>query len=173
MALSITSREQFEVHKFSAATAILVPRGAILIQAYLPLKVHLFSVFDLPLLVTIFFAVARRNPITGLLTGMTIGLLQDALTHSYIGLFGIAKTVVGFAASSLGVKIDVENPGSRLLMTVAFYFLQRFVYIAVARGMADMEAPFSAGHELGAALANGFLAVVAFALLDRTKQRSM
>ena len=105
MALSITSREQFEVYKFNPAVAIAVPVLAIFIQAYLPLKISFFNIFDLPLLVTIYFAVARRNPITGLLTGMTIGLLQDALTHTYIGLFGIAKTVVGFAASSLGVKI--------------------------------------------------------------------
>ena len=172
MALSITSREQFEVYRFNPPVAIAVPLLAIFIQAYLPLKISFFNIFDLPLLVTIFFAVARRNPITGLLTGMIIGLVQDSLTHSFLGLYGIAKTVVGFAASSLGVKIDVENPGSRLLMTAGFYIVQKVVYYAVARSMARMDLQLDLPHILGAALANGFLAIVMFSLLDKTKQRS-
>ena len=172
MALSITSREQFEVYRFNPVVAIAVPLLAIFIQAYLPLKISFFNIFDLPLLVTIFFAVARRNPITGLLTGMIIGLVQDSLTHSFLGLYGIAKTVVGFAASSLGVKIDVENPGSRLLMTAGFYIVQKVVYYTVARSMARMDLQLDLPHILGAAVANGFLAIVMFSLLDKTKQRS-
>ena len=172
MALSITSREQFEVYRFNPAVTIAVPLLAIFVQAYLPLKVSFFNIFDLPLLVTIFFAVARRDPITGLLTGMIIGLLQDSLTHSFLGLYGISKTVVGFAASSLGVKIDVENPGSRLLMATGFYLVQKVVYYLVSRGMAGMETPLDLSHSLGAAVANGFLAIVLFSLLDKTKQRS-
>ena len=172
MALSITTREQFEVYRFNPAVTIGVPLLAIFVQAYLPLKLSFFNIFDLPLLVTIFFAVARRNPITGLLTGMIIGLVQDSLTHSFLGLFGISKTVVGFAASSLGVKIDVENPGSRLLMATGFYLVQKVVYYIVARGMAGMEAPLDLPHALGAAVANGFLAIVLFSMLDKMKQRS-
>jgi rod shape-determining protein MreD len=172
LALSITSREQFEVYRFNPLVALAVPLLAIFVQAYLPLKISFFNIFDLPLLVTIFFAVARRNPVSGLLTGMIIGLLQDSLTHSFLGLYGIAKTVVGFAASSLGVKIDVENPGSRLLMTAGFYLVQKVVYYSVARGMARMDLQFDLPHILGAALANGFLAIVMFSLLDKTKQRS-
>jgi len=172
LALSITSREQFEVYRFNPAVAIAVPLIAIFVQAYLPLKLSFFNIFDLPLLVTIYFAVARRNPVTGLLTGMVIGLVQDSLTHSFLGLYGISKTVVGFAASSLGVKIDVENPGSRLLMTAGFYLVQKVVYYLVARGMAGMEMQLDLPHAFGAALANGFLAIVMFSLLDKTKQRS-
>ena len=117
-------------------------------------------------------AVARRNPIAGLLTGMIIGLVQDSLTHSFLGLYGISKTLVGFAASSLGVKIDVENPGSRLLMATGFYLVQKVVYFLVARGMAGMDLPLDLPHAFGAAIANGFLAIVLFAMLDKTKQRS-
>jgi hypothetical protein len=35
-----------------------------------------------------------------------------------------------------------------------------------------MEMPLDLPHAFGAALANGFLAIVLFALLDKTKQRS-
>jgi rod shape-determining protein MreD len=41
--------------------------------------------------------------------GAAMGLFEDALTHHAIGVNGIAKTVAGFLAASLGVRIDVEN----------------------------------------------------------------
>ncbi len=170
MARRSISREGVEVHTFSWATSILVPLLALAIQASLPLRLPFFAVFDLPLLTVLFFSVARRNPIAGTVTGCVIGVLQDALTQLPIGLFGMAKTVVGYIASSIGAKVDVENPGSRLIMTFSFYLLHRMLY-QVARSMAQMPIPFRWGHELAAALANALLAVVLFVALDRLKQR--
>jgi len=143
------------------------------LQAFVPLKLHFFTIFDLPLLVVIFFAVARRSQVSGMLTGAAIGLLQDALTPSLpIGVYGIANTVVGYGASSLGVKIDVENAGSRLLVTLFFYVVHEIIYFTVARGMVGLTLHWSWLHELGSAFANAVVAVGMFALLDRFKQRT-
>lgn len=173
MPITYTSTEQVEVYRFNAPTAILVPLIAVFLQAFVPLKLHFFSIFDLPLLVVIFFAVARRSQVSGMLTGAAIGLLQDALTPSLpIGVYGIANTVVGYGASSLGVKIDVENAGSRLLVTLFFYVVHEIVYFTVARGMVGLTLQWSWPHELGSAFANAVLAVVLFAVLDRFKQRT-
>jgi rod shape-determining protein MreD len=161
-----------EVYRFSIPTAILIPVGAVFLQAFVPLRLPFFSIFDLPLLVVIFFAVARRSQVTGLLTGAAIGLLQDALTHQPIGVYGIAKTVVGYGASSLGVKLDVENAGSRFLVTLFFYIVHEIVYFLVARGLVGLTLQWSWLHELGSALANALLAVALFAALDRFKQRT-
>ena len=76
---------------------------------------------------------SRRNPITGLLQGSIIGLVQDSLTRDMIGMYGIAKTLVGFAASQLGGKIDSDNPGSRFLIVLTFYIGHQAAYFAVAR----------------------------------------
>src|SRR6185369_504419 len=109
------SREGIEVHRFSWITTIFVPLLAIFLQVTVTRKfTGLVPLIDLPLLVTIFFAVARRNPMAGSITGAAIGIVQDAFTHNPIGLFGIAKTIVGYLASSIGVRVDVENPGSRM-----------------------------------------------------------
>jgi rod shape-determining protein MreD len=171
--ITYTSNEQVEVYRFSVPTAILIPLIAVFLQAFVPLKLHFFSIFDLPLLVVIFFAVARRSQVSGMLTGAAIGLLQDALTPSLpIGVYGIANTVVGYGASSLGVKIDVENAGSRLLVTLFFYVVHEVVYFTVARGMVGLTLHWSWPHEMGSALANAILAVILFALLDRFKQRT-
>jgi rod shape-determining protein MreD len=169
--VSLTSREEIEVHRFGWAASILVPAAAIFIQVSLSRPLGFIKVFDLPLLVTIFFAVGRRRPIPGIFTGAIIGTVQDALSLSPIGLNGIAKTMIGFLASSLGVKLDVDNPGSRFLMTFVFFLVHRIVYVGISLALVGANEPFLWAHTMVAALANGLLAVVLFALLDRLKQR--
>jgi rod shape-determining protein MreD len=172
VALTYTSREQIEVYRFSWPVAIFVPLFAIVLQSFLPVWFPFFRIFDLPLLVVIFFAMARRNPVTGLLTGATIGLLQDSLTHQPIGLYGIAKTFVGYGASSLGVKLDVESVGTRLIVTTGFYVIHEVLYFSVARGMVSLPLIWSWPHELESAIANAVLGVFLFAAMDRLKQRA-
>jgi rod shape-determining protein MreD len=146
---------------------------ALFIQAFVPLRFPRFAVYvDLPLLVTIFFAMARRNPISGLLTGAFIGLAQDMLGHNPIGIYGIAKTVVGYGASSLGVKLDVENAGARFLVTLGFYLVHELVHFTVARGLVNMGQTWSWSHVILAGLANAFLGVLLYFVLDKFKQRT-
>lgn len=166
------SREQVEVYSFSWPVAILAPMLAVFLQAFIPIKLHFFDIFDLPLLVTIYFAISRRNPITGLLQGSIIGLVQDSLTRDMIGMYGIAKTLVGFFASQLGGKIDSDNPGSRFLITLVFYLGHQAVYFSVARGLVRQPINWHWAHELLGAVANALLAVVMFAVLDRFRQRT-
>lgn len=169
--ITYTSQEQIEVYRFGLPVAIGVPLIALVAQTFLPRWLPFLTIFNLPFLVVIFFAVARRSPVAGLLTGGVIGVLQDALGGQYIGVFGIAQTVVGYGASSLGVRLDVENAGARFLVTIFFYVVHEVVYFTVARGLVGMALRWSWIHELGAALANAILAVFLFALLDRFKLR--
>jgi rod shape-determining protein MreD len=170
--ITYTSQDQVEVYRFNPAVTIGVPLLALFLQAFLPSQMHFFALFDLPLLVVIFFAVARRSPVAGLVTGAIIGLLQDSLTHQPLGIFGIAKTVVGYGASSLGAKIDVDNVGARFLVTLVFYVVHQIVYFTVARGLVKLTIEWSWGHELGAAFLNAATAAILFTLLDRFKQRA-
>jgi rod shape-determining protein MreD len=172
VSVSYTSREQIEVYRFSLPVAIFVPLFAIFLQAFIPLRFSFFSVFDLPLLVVIFFAMARRSQVAGLLTGACIGLLQDALTHNPLGVYGIAKTAVGYGASSLGVKLDVESVGTRLLVTTAFYVIHQVIFFTVARALVGLNLHWSWPRELWSAVANAIIGVFLFALMDRLKQRA-
>jgi rod shape-determining protein MreD len=168
--VSLTSREEIEVHRFSWPVSIGIPLLALFLQVYL--RIGLLNILDLPLLVTIFFAVARRRPIAGVITGAIIGTLQDAWTGHPIGLFGIAKTIVGYLGSSLGVKVDVDNPGSRFLMTFAFVLIHRFIYMAINLLLVGGSEAWNWGHTILSALANGLAAVVLFLLLDKLKLRN-
>jgi rod shape-determining protein MreD len=168
--VSLTSREEIEVHRFSWPVSLGIPIAAIFLQVFL--RIRFLTVLDLPLLVTIFFAVARRRPIPGMITGALIGTLQDAWTGHPIGLFGIAKTIVGYLGSSLGVKVDVDNPGSRFLMTFAFVLIHRFIYMAISLQLVGGSESWAWGHTLLAALVNGLAAVVLFAMMDKLKLRN-
>jgi rod shape-determining protein MreD len=172
VAITYTSGEQVEVYRFSIPATVLIPLTAVFLQAWLPRRLPFFSIFDLPLLVTIGFATARRNPVAGLFTGAAIGILQDALTHQHIGLYGIAKTVVGFGASSLGIKLDVENAGARFLLTIFFYAVHEAIYFMVARGLVGLHMARTWPHEILSGVANALLGVFIFMLLDRVKQRT-
>jgi rod shape-determining protein MreD len=171
MNLSYTSREQVEVYRFSWPFSVGMPLLLVGLQAFMPVRMHFFRVFDFGLMLTIFFAVSRRSQLSGMLTGAAIGMLQDGLTHTPFGVFGIAKTLVGYGASSIGIRIDVENPGSRFLLTFFFYGIHQVVFVAIERYLMGQSIHLNLGHEAGAAVANSLMAVALFAMLNRFKIR--
>lgn len=172
MAVTYTSREQIEVYRFSIPVTVVMPLLAIFLQAFLSKLFPWFTIFDLPLLVVIFFAMARRSQVAGLVTGACIGLVQDSLTSYPLGIYGIAKTFVGFFASSMGVKLDTESVGTRLIVITGFYVVHQVIYFTIARALVDLDLRWSWSHELWSALANAVVGVFLFALMDRLKQRA-
>lgn len=168
---SYTSRQELEQHTFSPAVTLLVPFVAILLQAFLPRLFPRLAIFDLPLIVVLFFAVSRRSPIAGTLTGAAIGLLQDALTNQPIGVNGMAKSAIGYIAASIGVQVDVESPLTRILITFGFSLINSVLLFLINRrllGLPDFHLLW--GHELIRACANTIIAIPIFFLLDYAKR---
>jgi rod shape-determining protein MreD len=167
---SYTSRRELDEHTFHPAVALLVPVGFIILQALLPRPFPRLAILDLPLIATIFFAVSRRSPIAGTLTGAAIGLLQDALTNQYIGINGITKAIIGYIAASIGFKVDVENPSTRVLMSFGFFLLQSaLLYLIQGHLLGERGVQILWLHELLRAVVNTLVAIPIFFLLDRTK----
>lgn len=169
---SYTSRRELEQHSFPPAVTLLVPLVAILLQALLPRPFPRLSILELPLIVTVFFAVSRRSPIAGTLTGAAIGLLQDALTNQPIGVNGMAKSVIGYIAASIGIQIDVENLTTRLLINFGFSIMNSVLLFLIDRrllGLPDFHILWM--HELIRAAINAVVALPIFLLLDYTKRR--
>jgi rod shape-determining protein MreD len=163
-----------EVHKFRSGAVIIATLLALLIQGWFPLHVARAAILDLPMLVTIYFGLSRRNPSTGLLLGMVIGLLQDSLSGPTVplGLYGIAKTIIGYLASSIGARLDTEHPAARFALTAVFFVVHQGL-IALTRRilLAQPESWFNMHLALGA-LVNGLVAVFLFLLLDRLRRQS-
>ena len=73
---------------------------------------------DLVLVVVVAAALAF-GPVTGLLAGTVGGLIQDALSSGILGMGGLAKTLVGFAAGRFGTQFIVTATVPRLLVFAA------------------------------------------------------
>ncbi len=169
---SYTSRRELEQHTFSPAVTLLVPLLAILLQSFLPKPFPRFAILDLPLIVVLFFAVSRRSPIAGTLTGAIVGLLQDALTNQPIGVNGMAKSAIGYIAASIGLQVDVESPLTRIVITFGFSLVNSVLLFLIDHrllGLPDFHLLW--GHELLRACANTVVAIPIFFLLDRSKRR--
>jgi rod shape-determining protein MreD len=167
---SLISRREQET-TFHPVVLVMVPVAALLFQVYLP---HLFprlELLDLPLLVVIYFAIMLRGPIEGTLTGMVIGLVQDAQTSHPIGVNGMAKSIIGYAAASIGVRIDVENSITRLLLTGLFSLANSVLIYLIERRLLGFEMQWLWLHELAKMLANAVVAVGFFWFLDRLRRR--
>jgi len=162
-----------EVHKYYGGVVPVAVALALVLQAFFPVHFRWASYLELPLLVTLYFALSKRNPSSGLLLGMVVGLLQDSLSRTPLGLYGIAKTLVGFVASSIGARVDVEHPLARFLLTIVFCLFHRAVLILTShvllaqRGEAYFTVPI-----LIASVVNAFIAIGLFPLLDRFRKPS-
>jgi len=169
--LGADDRRDLEIHRYPLLVYTLVPLAALVLQAWLPRVLGRYAWFDLPLVVTIYFALGRRSPIQGTLMGAAMGLFEDALTHHAIGINGIAKTAVGFIAASMGVRIDVENHAIRVILNLVLSLLSSAIYFAVSRGMLGLDLEWNWFTQLFIAIGNAAIALVLFPFLDRLQIR--
>jgi rod shape-determining protein MreD len=100
-----------------------------------------------------------------------VGLFEDALTNHAIGVNGIAKTVAGFLAASVGVRIDVENHTIRLSLNFLLSLLCSAIYLFIYRFLLGIDMEWSWFNELFKAVGNSVIALILFPLLDRTQIR--
>jgi rod shape-determining protein MreD len=157
MAMSASlARRELDVQRYPLIVVVLVPLLAIFLQALIPRFIPKFDILDLPLLVTIYFSVGWRNPIAG---------------SRPLGINGISQCVVGFFAASLGVKIDVENPGTRLLINFAFTMLNIGIYLFIMHRMLAFNVNTNWLHEVIKAVINSIVGVFFFDILDRVRPR--
>jgi len=169
----VAAKTHTEVYRFRPWLIPAAVALAVYLQTTLPryLGFHpLLALFDLALLVVVYFGISRRNPSTGLLLGLAVGVIQDVLSFQYIGLYGMAKTLVGFVASSLSGRIDTDRPHSRLILVFLFYYLHQFTYALVQRLLLAEAADFFSLRVLEGALVNALAGVLVFLLLDRFRQ---
>src|SRR6266567_6379265 len=96
--LLVDDARQLRRTKYPFWVFFAAPLLALLIQIYLPLfeTLKFISKIELPLLVTIYFALMRRSQIRGLSIGMVLGIAQDSFSAFYIGMYGLCKTMVGY-----------------------------------------------------------------------------
>jgi rod shape-determining protein MreD len=149
---------------------VLVPLAAILFQVYLPRFFQYLSYLELPLLVTVYYALMRRQPIPGLIFGALVGLGQDSLSEQPLGMFGIVKTLVGYFAASVSMRFDVDNPLIQFLLGFFFFFFHEFFHWVLARALLAQAIDFNPQETFLFGLLNAAVALPLFMLLDRIRE---
>jgi len=145
---------------------------ALLLQTFLPLRVPLARLIDFPLLVTIYFALLRRNKVFAIGLGTGIGLLQDAFSHGLIGIFGMGKALVGYLAALATVKFDMEQLLARFVLMAILAPLHGAFLGLLQQGLLEPAPPFQPLDLVISALVNVGLGLLLFQLLDRLRRRA-
>jgi rod shape-determining protein MreD len=167
--LLTTSPRREKSDRLRLVWLIIIPLIAILFQVYVPRFVSFLSYLELPLLITVHFALGRRRPIPAVFYGMCIGLVQDSLSHQPIGMFGIVKTLVGYFAASVSARFDVENPIVTFILAFFFFFFHQFFYWVLARALLGEAVNFDVQETLVFGLLNAAVALPLFRILDKLK----
>ncbi len=170
----LTSPRKDANERFRIIWLIFVPLIAILFQVYIPRYISFLSYLELPLLITVHFALSRRGPIGAVFYGMSIGLAQDSLDYSGhpIGMFGIVKTLVGYFAASVSMRFDVDNPLVIFILSFFFYFFHQFFYWVLQRALLGNTLLFDTQQTLVFGVLNAAVALPLFRILDKLKVAS-
>lgn len=142
---------------------------ALLLQTFLPVRIPLARLFDFPLLVTIYFAVARRHKIFAIGLGTGVGLVQDALSSGLIGMLGMAKGLVGYLAATAAVKFELEGIFGRLALTATLVFIHGIFLAALHSLLLEPPVPFHLLELTSSTLVNAGFGLVLFLALDRLR----
>jgi rod shape-determining protein MreD len=170
--MAVTARNDSfaQVHKYYAGSTAGAAVVALFLQGFLPKYFPHAEVLELPLLVTVYFCLSRRKREWGLLVGLTIGLLQDAVSHLPLGVYGIAQTVVGYGASWVGHRLDVDHPLSRFGLTVVFYDLERGILVLIRRYLLGQPGPYINRYLVLGSVLTAALAMLVFPQLDKLRK---
>jgi rod shape-determining protein MreD len=169
--LTANTRRDLEIHRYPAPLYLAAPLLALVLQALLPRVMGRWAYFDLPLVITVYFALGRRSPIQGMFMGGFMGIFEDALTSRAIGINGIAKTVAGYLAASVGIRIDVQNTLIRLMLNFVLSLLCSLIDVFINRVLLGLELQWDWMNMLYLAIGNSVVALFVFPLLDRFQIR--
>jgi rod shape-determining protein MreD len=162
---------KLRIARFNWIALVGVPLAAILFQVYVPRFISQLSYLELPLLVTVYFPLMRRSPVMGVFFGAGVGLAQDSLSQSHhpLGMFGIAKTLVGYFAASVGQRFEVEHSAVRLVLAFFFFVFHRFFLWVLGSVLLGETIDFEPQQTLVLGVLNAAVALPLYRILDRIK----
>ncbi len=123
------------------------------------------AALDLVLVVVVYVALTT-GPVSGMLAGSVAGIIQDALSSGVIGIGGLAKSIVGFAAGVIGQQFIVTAALPRFVMFLAASVAHAAVFMGlyVLLGLRTFPSPWAA--ILSQAAGNAVVGMIAFTIIE-------
>ena len=123
------------------------------------------AALDLVLVVVVYVALTT-GPVSGMLSGSVAGIIQDALSSGVIGIGGLAKSIVGFAAGVIGQQFIVTAALPRFVMFLAASVAHAAVFMGlyVLLGLRTFPSPWAA--ILSQAVGNAVVGMIAFTIIE-------
>jgi len=143
---------------------------ALVLQTFLPVVLPAAHLLDLPLLVVIYFSLMRRSRVFGTLFGAALGLAEDALSHGFLGMFGIANALVGYLGAWASILFDLEQFLGRLALTSALVLFHSLALAGLRRVLIASPPPLQLLDLVSIVLLNSALAMILFQVLDRLRR---
>jgi rod shape-determining protein MreD len=112
----------------------------------------------------------RRNKVFGTLFGTVVGLAEDALSHGFLGIFGIAKALVGYYGAWASVQFDLEEFLGRLALTAVLVLLHSLTLTGLRHLLVESPLMIQPLDLASVVLLNSALAVILFQALDRFRR---
>lgn len=159
---------------FKIALTIIL---ALTLQMLLPKFIAIFQYVDLPLIITIYFAL-QRAPILGMAVGVVAGIGGDAVIGGILGVGGFCKTLIGYLAAMASVKLSLEHPLARLAVVAiasaanTVFFVGLYQMLGQERALREALPYVSSWQEFGKTvgwktLADTLTSILLFVVLDR------
>jgi rod shape-determining protein MreD len=168
--MSAPAERPINVYRVHPATLWAAAFLALVLQAFLPIVLPLARLVDLPLLVVIYFSITRRSKVFGTLFGTAVGLAEDALSHGFLGMFGIIKALVGYLGAWASIQFDLEQFAGRLVLTAALVLFHSVALAGFERGLLESTPAWQPLDLASALLFNVALAPILFQLFDRFRR---
>ena len=121
--------------------------------------------FDLPLILVLHIAMTRGK-ITGMVTGLGIGYLQDAMSGSVLGFNGISKIVAGYMGGYLKEKFFVRSLVHRTVSVAGAVFVALLTRVGVLALFAQPHPSLFSLQFLWGLIGNTFFALLIHNLLE-------
>ncbi len=117
-------------------------------------------------LVVVVYVALTTGPVSGMLAGSVAGVIQDALSSGVIGIGGLAKSIVGFAAGVIGQQFIVTAALPRFVMFLAASVAHAaaFMGLYVMLGLRTFPSPWAA--ILSQAAGNAVVGMIAFTIIE-------
>jgi len=84
-------------------------------------------------------------------------------------MFGITKTLVGYFAASIGMKLDVDNVLMRFILAFFFYVFHQSFYWVMEHALLSQQSPFDLPGWLGLGVLNALVGAALFHFLDKLR----